>query len=144
MRLNTTPDEAWEKSEAPLDDEAMQQHARALAVTMNAARRAPLILCRKEAYRAVMADARRLAGETETLSAPLEWLCENGRVIDSLFAALVPEPNRRAKLPAREDGMPRVQALLEEIVRHSGAALTPERLADCLRAFDEVRALEMD
>lgn len=144
MRLNTAVEENPAKREAPLDDKAMQQHARSLAVTLNAPRRAPLITCPEEAFHVALSEARRLAGEADALSAPLEWLCGNGRVADALFAALVPKKARRpVRLPAREDGTPRVQALLEEIVRHTGGALTAERLIDCLCAFDEVRALEM-
>ena len=142
MRGNSAAYQPWENREVPLDDMAMRQHARALAVTLNAPRRAPLVLCPREEYSAVMREARRLAGETETLPASLEWLRENGRMADSLFAAL--RPSARFSLPAREDGLPRIQALLEEIARHSDAPLTPERLTGCLTAFDEVRALEMN
>ncbi len=145
MRLNTAEDQFWEKREAPLDDRAMQQHARALAVTLAAPRRTPLALCPEEEYRAVMNAARRLSAETETLPAPLEWLCANGRVAEALFAVLTP-PRReggRFRLPAGENGLPRIQALLMDVVRHSDAPVTAERLTGCLAAFDEVRALEM-
>jgi len=142
MRPISAGDPFWEKQEAPLDDRAIQQHVRALAVTLNAARRAPLSVCRAEVCRALMDEARRLAEETETLPASLEWLCENGRVAGAFFAALT--PGRSQPLPARRDGVPRIQALLTEVVRHSDAPLTPERLTGCIRAFDEVRALEMN
>ncbi len=137
--------QTFDKREAPLDDKAMQQHVRALAVSMSSPRRALLKVCPEEGFRGAMETARRLAGETETLAAPLEWLCENGRAAEALFAALAPRPReaRRFSLPALPDGTPRIQALLDEITAHGDATLTAARLTDCLRAFDEVRALEM-
>ena len=144
MRSYTAVDQFWEKREAPLDDRAIQQHVRALAVTLNAARRAPLAACPEEEIRAVLSEAQGLCAEADTLPASLEWFCGNGRVAEALFAALLPaERKSRFRLPAREDGVPRVRVLLHEIVRHSDAALTEKRLTDCLSAFDEVRALEM-
>ncbi|MBR3504231.1 MAG: DUF3131 domain-containing protein [Clostridia bacterium] len=145
MRPTTWEYQSWDRREAPLDDRAMQQHVRALAVSMNAPRRAPLCVCPEEAFRTALETARALAGETETLAAPLQWLCENGRPAEALFAALAPRRReaRRFSLPALPDGKPRVQAALEETVKHGDAPLTEKRLTDCLCAFDEVRALEM-
>ena len=146
MPSTTTYFQTWDRREAPLDDQAMQQHLRALAVSLAAPRRAGLLVCPRETFHSALETARHLSDETDTLAAPLAWICENGRAAEALFATLVPSRKaaRRFSLPALDGGKPRVQVILEEIVKHGDAALTSQRLTDCLRAFDEVRALEMD
>ena len=142
MRLNNTMDDTWERHEAPLDDQAMEQHMRALAVTLNADGRAFLDVAPAQAFSDMMTAALRLGAQSESTGAALEWLCENGRLAQSYLSALLPE-GRGAPLPSK-GGKTRIQSLLTELVRHSDAAIDERRLCACLSAFDEVRALEMN
>ncbi len=144
MRLNNTIDDTWERHEAPLDDKAMGQHMRALAVSLTVDGRAPLAPACKQAFAAMLEEARRLGAETEDLPSALEWLCENGRMMQACFEALLPAWERRpTRLPARGRS-PRIQSVMADIVQRSDAAVSAQRMKDCLMAFDEVRALEMN
>ncbi|MDY2873201.1 MAG: glucoamylase family protein [Eubacteriales bacterium] len=142
MRLNNTMDDTWERHEAPLDDRAMGQHMRALAVTLNVDGRSFLDVAPAQAFSDMMTTALRLGAQSESVGAALEWLCENGRLAQSYISALLPE-GRGASLPSK-GGKTRIQSLLTEVVRHSDAAIDERRLCACLSAFDEVRALEMN
>ena len=142
MRLNNTMDDTWERHEAPLDDRAMGQHMRALAVTLNVDGRALLDVAPAQAFSDMMTAALQLSAQSESPGAALEWLCENGRLAQSYISALLPE-GRGVLLPSK-GGKTRIQSLLTELVRHSDAAIDERRLCACLSAFDEVRALEMN
>lgn len=145
MRLNNTMEDSWERHEAPLDDKAMGQHMRALAVSLTVDGRAALSTGSRQAFSALIASARRLAAETETLPSALEWLCENGRLTQSYMEGLLPETaRRRSTLLPSQNGYARIERIVSEIARHSDAAVSAQRLMDCLTAFDEVRALEMN
>jgi len=126
---------------APLDDAAMEQHVRSLAVSLNPDGHAALKMCARSAVRAPLENARALSPQRDALPASLEWLLENGRLTESfLQAQCLPNPTR---LPAA-NGLPRIQHLMQFLVSHSDASISSERLQRCLSAFDEVRALTMD
>lgn len=144
MRLNNTMEDCWERHEAPLDDKAMGQHMRALAVSLTVDARAALSTGSRQAFSALVASARRLAAETETLPSALEWLCENGRLTLSYMEGLLPREERTSSLLPAQNGCARIERIVREIARHSDSAVSAQRLMDCLTAFDEVRALEMN
>ncbi len=126
---------------APLDDAAMEQHIRALAVSLNIDGEAALKPSSRTAVRAQLRAARTLAVETESLPASLEWLMENGRLVEAFSQSLSNAPAK--KLPAVQ-GTARIRIIMQELVSHGDALVSSERLTRCLIAFDEVRSLTMD
>lgn len=125
----------------PYDDQAMQQHLRALALREMASGSQPLRADSAETVQNLHRAARELCGREGERSEELEWILQNARVLESLFAAQVRVSRRR--LPASE-GQARIQTLMDELVRHSDALISAERLTQALLAYDEVRALRMD
>ncbi len=126
---------------APLDDAAMEQHIRSLAVSLNTDGEAAVRFRPAAALKAPLHEAVRLAREAESLPAALEWLMENGRLAEAFMLSLRKDSSPR--LPAA-GGTARILHIARAIVRHSDALITLPRLTACLTAFDEVRALTMD
>ena len=124
----------------PYDEQAMQQHMRALALREDVTGLRALrgtTQCVRDLHRA----ARALQVGEDERSDELHWILSNARVLEALFGAQA-RPTR-LRLPATQDGV-RVQTMMDELVAHSDALVTPERLAQAICAYDEVRALRMD
>ena len=125
----------------PFDEQAMQQHMRALALREAVVCEQRLRGGDSEAVLALHRAARRLGRAEEERSVELDWILKNARVLEALFASLTPGP--KGRYPATAQGA-RLQTLMRELVRHSDALISPEGLVQALRAYDEVRALRMD
>ena len=141
MRSIPIRDHEWTMRGAPLDDQAIQQHIRSLALMLNPDGRSPLKSCSASALRAVLTESQSLAGSAPVPCASLEWLLENGRITETMLLPLLRPAG--AALPS-VGGMPRVRRIMQELVRHGDGLVTEQRLTDCLIAFDEVRSLTMD
>ncbi len=141
MRPNSVKYDPRQQRGAPLDDAAMQQHMRSLAVSLNPDSAAHLKGCTRASLRAPLRTARALSDGSDSLPAALEWLIENGRLIEAF--ALSMGCSSPQKLPAVR-GVPRITLIMRELVACSDAHITAERLCASLAAFDEVRALNMD
>lgn len=125
----------------PYDDQAMQQHMRALALRETPDGSRPLHVPPPEALQNLHRAARELCAQQAERSEELDWVLQNARVLESLFAAQTRAP--RHALPA-SGRQARIQTLMDELVRHSDALITGQRLEQALLAYDEVRALRMD
>ncbi len=141
MRPNSVKEDQWQQRSAPLDDAAMQQHLRSLAVSLNPDGEIRLKCCSAAAIRAPLHAARSLSSPNASLPAALEWLIDNGRLIEAFTLSLCHPISRR--LPAAGHTT-RISRIMQTLIRHSDAHITAERLCDGLSAFDEVRALTMD
>lgn len=131
----------WEQRGLPLDDAAMQQRIRSLAVSLNPDGEKALTFRSLLSVRAPLKAARSLSLNALSLSASLEWLLDNGRLVEAFVRSLCC-PNAK-KLPA-SGNTPRVQRIMKELVVSGEARITESRLIDCLISFDEVRALKME
>ena len=140
MRPNTAGKHEWERRAAPLDDLAMEQHIRALAVSLNPDGNAALRFPSDRALHAPLAAVHSLTGGSMPLPSALEWLADNGRMAEALMRAMCRETG--GKLPAA-GGTPRIQQIMREMVRHGDGLVSAERMERSLTAFDEVRALTM-
>ncbi len=134
-------DHEWNRRGAPLDDDAMQQHMRSFALTLNPDGETALRFCSRSSIRDQLISAQNLTGGDLPPCALLEWLLENGRIAESLLLAL--RPSGSISLPA-SGSAPRILHIARELVRHSDGLVTEDRLTGCLIAFDEVRSLVMD
>ena len=141
MRPISSRDTEWTRPGAPLDDAAMEQHVRSLAVRLNTDGLSAVRIPARSALRAPLSAAQSAAGENGDLPASLEWLLENGRMTEVFALTLLPD--ERPRLPA-SGGTARIQAISETLIRHSDCLIPPDRLIRCLIGFDEVRALTMD
>lgn len=86
---------------------------------------------------------RQLAGRLMSQQEPtmaMEWLLDNARMVEARAAAVGREKTER--LPAH-GGVPRLLTLMHELVVHSDARISEERLMRSVRAFDEVQGLKM-
>ncbi len=131
----------WEiRRDAQLSDNAMEQHARALAVNMRVDGTAQLRIC---GLSREISKMRQLAGRLMSQQEPtmaMEWLLDNARMVEARAAAVGREKSER--LPAH-GGVPRLLTLMHELVVHSDARISEERLMRAVRAFDEVQGLKM-
>lgn len=131
----------WEiRRDAQLSDNAMEQHARALAVNMRVDGTARLKIC---GLSREISEMRQLAGRLMSQQEPtmaMEWLLDNARMVEARAAAVGREKTER--LPAH-GGVPRLLTLMHELVVHSDARISEERLMRSVRAFDEVQGLKM-
>ena len=141
MRSIPIRDHEWTLRCAPLDDQAMQQHIRSLALTLNPDGKSAQRPSSAAALRAVLTESQSLAGGATAPCASLEWLLDNGRIAETMLLPLLRPA--APSLPAIH-GMPRVSRIMQELVRHGDGLITEQRLTDCLIAFDEVRSLTMD
>lgn len=129
--------------DVPLDDNAMERHARELAVSADwsGAARLSAVKLRAADMRRIFSTAGRLAASADALTPSMEWLADNGRLMEAFAAPLSSLP--KCRLPAHPGGI-RIMELMRELVMHSDAGISPGRLVSSIRSFDEVRALTMD
>ncbi len=140
MRPIRPKENEYESPGVPLDDAALQQQIRSLALTLNPDGAALLKFPSRAAVHAPLAALRAMTDDAGPLPASAGWLLDSGRLTESLIRSLC-LPNA-AKLPS-SGGLPRMQRIAREIIRLSGCLVTADRLAGCLQAFDEVRTLTM-
>lgn len=131
------------KMDAVLGQEAMAEYAGQLAAQLSVNDRTRLRLKWATPLRLgrLGDQAGRLAVQSATQSPAMEWLTGNIRWVEECARAVARERTR--KLPAR-DGAPRVEVLVRQVVAHSDAQVTGERLTLALTAFDRVQGLNMN
>ncbi len=140
MRSIPIRDHEWSVRGAPLDDAAMQQHIRSLALTLNPDGETAVRFCTRSAVRAPLIAAQSFPPENPAPCPALQWLLENGRLTESMLLSL--RPSGGVPLPAF-GGTARIQHIARELVRRGDGLTSRERLTGCLTAFDEVRSLTM-
>jgi len=130
MRSIPIRDHEWSVRGAPLDDAAMQQHIRSLALTLNPDGEAAVHFCTRSAVRAPLIAAQSFPPENPAPCPALQWLLENGRLAESMLLTL--RPSGGVPLPAI-GGTARIQHIARELVRRGERAglevfLPPVRL----------------
>jgi len=75
--MRSIQDHSYRQRGAPLDDAAMEQHVRALAVSLHPSGRAAIKAPSLHSICAPLAAARSLADDQDVLPVSLEWLLEN-------------------------------------------------------------------
>ncbi len=130
------------RRDVPLGDVALMEYVKTLPQTLrpDGAARLDGRGVRPGLLRALSFEAARLMeGETERPPA-MEWFTDNARLVLAMARQLSRQKGER--LPA-VGGVPRVQLLMRELVKHSDAHIDEQLLCRAIAAFDEVQPLRM-
>ncbi len=130
------------RRDVPLDEQAMIAYARTLAqaLKIDGAAHLRMRAIRPSALRRLSEEAHGLTGPETAGTPAMEWLMDNARLIESQMHTLCADKGER--LPAAQ-GVPRIQLLMRELVKHGDALVDKARLMGTLQAFDEVVPLRM-
>ena len=131
------------RRDAPLDDGAMTQHARALAAALRVDGRRRLDISLADPRRiGRLVDACDALNISEGARTPaLEWFEDNAHLVRADMCALIKERGGKLCAVGRR---PRIQILMREMVAHSDAQISRDRLIGVIAAFDEVQPLKME
>ncbi len=127
--------------DAALSDDAMADFARSMAARLSVNDRARIKMSlTSSAIERLSARAGQLAADSLSIPAAMEWLTGNIRSVEAAARGIEKSPS---PLLAARDGEPRLMKLTRELVAHSDANVSGDRLTRALAAFDEVQGLSM-